>query len=743
MIKPGKQLLILFFIVFQDIDALAQSNKLELTGYIFSEQNDEPLPGATVLLVNEERGSSADKDGYFEIHNLEAGSYQIEVRFIGFKSRTMTVSVPTEKPLEIFLKPDFIRSEDIIVTSSPAGRNVQYQPAQAFSREELQKRAAPSIGEMLDGSPGVSMRSFGSAPSRPVIRGLDGDRVLILQNGERMGDLSETAADHAISMEPLAAERIEVVRGPASLLYGSSAIGGVINVFSHDLPRDWDPGTSGSFSTQGATVNRLGAGLLQLQQGSENWAFSGRGSFREAGNVRTPSGILPQSFLSSHDFAAGTGYRKDQFQTGAAFSVMNLDYGLPEGFDNPDERVELNTTRYQFQNISSKQYEGFLNEAELRIQTNHYDHDELVFSGLTTGNEDLSLGLKFEQTSISSSFTVTHGEKGAIESGAFGISGFWRNLNVGGEEALTPDAQNFFVAGFLFEEFGLSDMVTLQTGTRLEYRKMVPQTNDLFTDLSLFEKRTDLVFSGSLGLNVKPVQNLEIGTQFARAFRTPTVEELFSNAPHPGNGTFDVGDPNLENETSLGMDLFVRYSSRKWSFEAAGFANRIDNFVKFTPTGEVDERSDLPVFEYSPADALLTGFEFTSAVQLGNRWTSSVIVDFVRGRERGENQDPLPFMPPLRTTLELNYDQGDWWAESKLRIVDSQNRVAPGEDNTSGYALLGLKAGYRFEAFGDQSVMLRLDNVFNEKYRDHLTRIEDRNNPMPGRNANLVWQWSF
>ena len=737
------RILIILFLILQSGFAQSQNNTHNLSGYIFSEQDKEPLIGATILLVGEERGVSADKEGFFEIKNLSAGSYQIEARFIGFKSRTMSVLVPLNKPIEIFLKPDLIRSEDIIVTSSPAGRNVQYQPAQAFSREELQKRAAPSIGEMLDGSPGVSMRSFGSAPSRPVIRGLDGDRVLILQNGERMGDLSETAADHAIAMEPLAAERIEVVRGPASLLYGSSAIGGVINVFSHDLPRDWDPGTSGSFSTQGATVNRLGAGLLQMQQGSENWAFSGRGSFREAGNVRTPSGLLPQSFLSSNDFAAGSGYRKDQFQTGAALSVMNLDYGLPEGFDNSDERVELNTTRYQFQNISSRKFDGFLNEAELRIQTNHYDHAELVFSGLTTGQEDLSLGLTFEQTSVSSSFTVTNGKKGAIESGAFGISGFWRDLNVGGEEALTPDAQNFFLAGFLFEEFGLNDLVTLQTGTRLEFRKMVPQTNELFRDLSLFDERNDLIFSGSVGLNVKPLQNLEIGTQFARAFRTPTVEELFSNSPHPGNGTFDVGDPNLENETSLGMDLFIRYSSSRWSFEAAGFANRIDNFVKFTPTGEVDERSDLPVFEYSPADALLAGFEFTSVVQLSDRWKSSLIVDFVRGRERGSEQNPLPFMPPLRTTFELNYDQGNWWAESKLRIVDSQNRVAPDEETTAGYALLGLKAGYRFEAYGNQSVILRLDNAFNEKYRDHLTRIEDRNNPMPGRNVNLVWQWSF
>jgi len=742
---PQKIIFLLIVLISVSMNfANSQSGADSLRGIVYNAQNGEPLAGASVFIEELETGTSTGKNGQFQFNNLTPGTYSLEIRFIGFKMQNVTVAIPyEEETLTLYLKPDLIESDDIIVTSSPAGRNVQYQPAQAFTREDLQRRAAPSIGEMLDGSPGVSMRSSGSAPSRPVIRGMDGDRVLILQNGERMGDLSETAADHAISMEPLMAERIEVVRGPASLLYGSSAIGGVINIFSHDLPRNWDPGISGNVSTQGATVNKLGAGLFQLQQGTENWAFTGRGSFREAGNVRTPDGTLPESFISSHDFAAGAGYRKERFKTGAAFSFMNLDYGLPEGIDDPDDRIELQSKRFQFQSISSLDLEGPVKNAEFRVQLNRYEHDELEFDGIQSGNIEKDLELKFEQLSVSTSVTFTHDQMGFLESGAFGVNGFWRELNVSGAEALTPDAENFFIAGFLFEEIGLSEAVSLQTGTRLEFRRMVPLKNQQFTDLSEFEKRNDLIFSGSVGLNVRPVQNVEIGAQIARAFRTPTVEELFSNSPHPGNGTFDIGNPTLANETSLGTDLFVRYNSRKLSLELAGFANRIDNFVKFTPTGNVDQASNLPIFEYNSADALLIGFEFSSAIRLASRWTTNIVVDFVKGSERNSENTPLPFMPPLRSSFELKYDQSDWWTSTKVRLSNSQNRLAPEEERTAGYALVGIQAGYRFQTAGNHSFVLRLDNLLNSSYRDHLSRVENRNNPMPGRNANISWRWAF
>ncbi|MGF1670631.1 MAG: TonB-dependent receptor domain-containing protein, partial [Balneolaceae bacterium] len=339
--------------------------------------------------------------------------------------------------------------------------------------------------------------------------------------------------------------------------------------------------------------------------------------------------------------------------------------------------------------------------------------------------------------------TFTHDNIGFLESGAFGINGFWRELNVSGQEALTPDAENFFLAGFLFEEIGITESVSLLAGTRLEFRRLVPLTNEQFQDVTDFDKRNDLIFSGSVGLNIKPVRNVEIGTQIARAFRTPTVEELFSNAPHPGNGTFDIGDASLSNETSLGADLFIRYNNRNFALEMAGFVNRIDNFVKFTPTGRIDQPSGLPVFEYNSADAMLFGFEFSSSARLTNRWTTNLVIDFVQGSERDSENTPLPFMPPLRSSLELQYDQSDWWTGTKVRLINTQNRLAPEEERTPGYALVGLQAGYRFQTFGSHSIVLRLDNLLNASYRDHLSRVENRNNPMPGRNANISWKWSF
>jgi len=230
--------LIFLLISLQPVELLAGEhyNDLSLSGKIISSTSGEPITGATILVEELNRGTATDTDGHFIIRNLEEGTYTLVVRAVGFTEKKIRVTIPTEG-IAIELKPDIIRPDDVIITASPVGKDIHYQSAQAFNVRELQDMQSSSFGEMLDGQPGIAMRSFGPAPSRPVIRGFDGDRLLILENGERMGDLSNTAHDHNISLDPLVAERVEVVRGPASLLYGSSALGGVVNIITSDIPR--------------------------------------------------------------------------------------------------------------------------------------------------------------------------------------------------------------------------------------------------------------------------------------------------------------------------------------------------------------------------------------------------------------------------------------------------------------------------------------------------------------------------
>ena len=723
-----------------NLDASALNTDESLRGEVVHSATGEPIPGATILIRELDRGAAADADGQFAFRNLTAGTYTLIVRAVGFIEQTVQVTIPTDEEFTIKLQPEIIRADDIIVTASPLGRSIQYQPAQAMNQEALQQKAAPSLGEILDGSPGVSSRSFGSAPSRPVIRGLDGDRVLVLQNGERMGDLSGTAVDHAVSLDPLLMDRVEVIRGPASLLYGSSAIGGVVNLFSNDMPREWDKGSSGSLATHVATVNDMGAGLARLQQGWDSFAVTGRMIYREGGDIRTPEGRLPDTSVNNISYGTGMGYRSGNFETGLSVSGMDYTYGLPEAIDDPNEDVEIRMNRTNIQSISTLKMDRFFELAELRVQFSDYGHDEIETEINPDGSVDEDLEISFNQQTVSSSLLLRHKPIGRFE-GALGLSMNYSQLAVGGDEALTPDAESYFLAGYLYEEIRLNSRFNIKTGARLEFKETFVNTNELFTDPGEFEDRSDLIFSGAIGLNYSPNPNWEAGFQIARAFRTPGIEELYSNAPHLAAGSFDIGDPTLDNEISLGTDLFLKYRSNRIYSDLSLYVNRMNNFVNFSPTGEIHGPSGLPVFEYGSTDALLYGFEFQTDIAFTEQLRAGVGFDYVRGRERVGEENDLPFIPPFRTHLSMMYDTGDWWAGPRLRIANSQERVAPNEDPTDGYLLFGMDAGYRFGH--GVSFTLRVDNLLNESYRDHLSRVEDRNNPMPARNINAMLRWEF
>ena len=730
-------LLMLSYIVTAGVSAQDVS---DLRGVVYGTSAGDPVPGASILIIETEQGTSADADGRFEFKNLRAGNYSIRIQAIGFVATELQISHPDDGFVRVELERDVIRSEDVIVTSSPLGRSIQYQPAEALNTEMLQQKAAPSLGEILDGMPGVTTRSYGSAPARPVIRGFDGDRVLVMQNGERMGDLSGTAVDHAVGLDPLAMERVEVVRGPASLLYGSSAIGGVVNMFSNDMPRDWDSGTSATLATHGATTNNMGAGLVRAQYGNEKFAVTGRMIYRNGGDLQTPEGRLPDTAIDNLSYGGGIGYRVGSFETGLSISGMDYVYGLPEAIDNMNESIEIRMDRVNLQSISTLKLDGFFDHAELRIHYSDYYHDEVAIERFEDQTVMEGVDISFDQQTISSSLILRHRQLGNME-GAAGLSFNSSSISVGGGDALTPDAGGYFLAGYIYEEIGISDFLTVKTGARVEWKETTVRTNDIFTDASIFEDRSDLIFSGALGLNFSPSSEWTAGIQLARAYRTPSIEELYSFAPHAAAGSFDIGDPSLENEYSIGADAFIKYGSSVFSGEVSVYANRIDNFVDFAPTGETDQPSGLPVYTYGSKDALLYGFELSTDVHLSKQITAGAVFDYVRGVERTGEKHNLTFMPPFRTHVELRYDNGTLWAGPRIRIVNRQDKVAPNEDSTPGYLLAGADAGYRFS----QGVTLsfRLDNLLNERYRDHLSRVENRNAPMPGRSLNVMMRWEF
>ena len=711
-------------------------------GHVIDSATGEHIPFINVLVEGTRIGTITDGSGHYMLTNLPEGRHTLIVQGMGYETARKEFTAEEGRTIEVDMEvaPTHIDLSEIVITSSPTASGFSYQPNQAYIGEALQRRSEASFGEMLRSEPGVNMRSFGSMPSRPVIRGLDGDRILVLENGERMGDISETSADHSISLDPLATSRVEVVRGPATLLYGSSALGGVINLMTTDIPDDVEPGSSGVFSLQGASVNNMGGGFGRYTYGSDTWATTARLSYRQAGDIRTPEGKLPNTSLENIDGAIGFGFDRPNAAGGVSLSMNNQTFEIPESIDDPDETVEIRMQRQSFQGRLNHQRDAFFDKTQVRFNASRMFQQEVEIE-LEDGIWEEDVELEYEKYTFSSTITAQHKPRGIFDRGAVGLSLYGHNLDVGGDEAYTPGEGRLTMGIFTFQEIPLTNKLRFQAGLRLDFQHTTSLTNELFPDID--EQRNALNYSGSLGLNLRPYESVEIGGQFARSHRNPIIEELYALGPHIGAGVFEIGDPDLKDEIGHGGDLFVRYKTERLELEVAGFINHFQNFIIFQPTGDVDEASGYPIFRYEGDEARLMGGEVSLGLKPFEALSLNFAIDYVHGKRIGDSDEYLPFIPPFRFMTEAEYDFGDAWIGGRLQRSASQERVAPEEDITGGHTLIGLQAGYRLTTAGRHVVILRVDNLLDTRYRDHLSRIEDRNYPMPGRNFNLAYRWYF
>ncbi len=711
-------------------------------GHVIDAETGEHIPFINILVEGTRIGTITDASGHYLLTNLPEGEHRLIVQGMGYETAYKTFFAEADKSIEVDveIRSTAIDLAEVVFTSSPTRSGFRYHPDQAFIGEDLQRRSEASFGEMLGSEPGVTMRSFGSAPSRPVIRGLDGDRILVLQNGERMGDVSETSADHSISLDPLAASRVEVVRGPASLLYGSSALGGVINLITTDIPEDWDMGSSGVLSAQGATVNDMGAGFGRFTYGNENRAATARFSFRQSGDINTPEGLITGTSMQNYDGSVGIGFLNDNLGGGFSAGFTGQSFEIPESLDD-DERVEIRMQRQNMQGNLFRQREGLFDRAQLRFHASRMFQQEIEKELEEDGLWDEDVELEYEKYTFSSTLTLQHHPIGTLDRGAFGFNLYAHHMDIGGDEAFTPGERRISMAVFTFQEVPLTNRFRLQGGIRLDFQNTSTIPNDLFPDINV--SRHAFNYSGSIGLNYRPGEGWEIGGQFARSHRNPAIEELFADGPHLGAGVYEDGNPDLKDEIGQGVDLFVNYRGERFRFEVAGYVNHFFNFIIFQPTGNIDDLSGYPIFQYEGDEAKLVGGELSFQFMPTEQFSLGLGADYVNGKRQGNGDDHLPFIPPFRLMANVEYDFGPVWIGGKVQMVSTQDRVAPEEAVTDGYTLLGAQAGYRLNLSGRHVVILRADNLLDKAYKDHLSRIEDRNISMPGRNINLAYRWYF
>jgi iron complex outermembrane recepter protein len=703
-----------------------------------------PLPGAQVVLTQLRRGTTTDRSGRFVFRELRPGTYHVDAVMIGYAPGHTEVTVADGATANVTLKLRVaaVQLSGIQVTASPVSTEALAvaQATTEVAGNALQRALGASIAQTLETQPGIANRSAGPSAALPVIRGLTGERILVLNDGERTADLSAASADHALSVDPLAATRIEVVRGPASLLYGNSALGGVVNVISSEFLTAIPQHPSGYLSFQGETVNPGGAGSGALALPiSSTIALTARGGARRLDDVRIGGGVVQENTFSRNAYGVlGFGLVKQNVSWSGSGQVYGFNYGLPAAPEDEEAGIHLEGRRTEAQSRAELALgDRGLQNLQLSGTAQWYNHDEIEASG----EVGTSFSLRTQTAELKSKTAF-----GKV-AGQVGVSLLWRQYEATGEEALTPPANSNSVGGFLFQEIPLrarhgdARVPTFQIGGRYDHYSTDSKEAD-----EKFGPARSVSFgnvSASVGVSLPVGSNASVGLSIARAFRAPTVEELFSNAVHAAVGAFQRGNPDLNAETNGGLDGVLRVEGSRSRAQISAYFNWINNYIApITVKDTLVEGEDLPLQVFQQADASIRGVEAQAEREIVHHFVIGVMGDALRGEFR-DGAGPLPFMPAARIGGSARWDTGRSSVGALVRHAFRQDRVPENETVAGAYTLVNLTASTNV-TFGGRvhSFTLRVDNLMDEHYREATSRIKDFAFS-PGRNFSLSYRIVF
>lgn len=707
----------------------------------------EPVPDAVVTLVDLKRRTRADGAGAFHYAEVPAGPHLVLAESLALGQGSAQVDVKAGEEARAGVVLDLAHLHDAIVVSAGASPRQQLavaQPTSVLTAEDLDRRRSSTLGETLAEQPGVSSTYFGPGASRPVIRGLGGDRVRMLSDGLGSADASNVSPDHAVAIDPLSADRIEVLRGPSTLLYGSTAIGGVVNVLDHRIPEFRADGPiAGELSLGASSVANGKEGALALDGGQGAFAWHADYLQRESGDTSIPGlaalpgaasegessrpGRLVNSAADSDAAGVGLSWVGEAGVIGLGVSRFNTFYGVP---NEADVKIDLEQRRVDLKGELLRPF-GPFSGLKLRLGNTDYEHAEL--EGDEIGTRFLSQG--------------TEGRLELVQRSIRGLSGscglqFGKNdFAAVGEEAFVPPSTTETAAAFFFEELRLGERWRLQAGGRYEQQRT---TVDAELPDRALPDRDSSGLSASLGVVWEPAPQYAVIASLARSVRLPTSTELYADGPHVATNAFEIGDPDLRSESSLGLDLSLRKRTGRLTGTLSAFVNRISDYVFESNTGE--EEDGLAVIRFIQQDARFRGFELEGELALYRGEDSHLDLLFGADAVRAELRatgEPLPRIPPARGRLGLSYHRGPWRTDAEVLRIQRQGRVSEHETPTAGYTLVNAGVSRRFFVAGRVlDLLLRGRNLTDEEARDHVSFIKDLA-PLPGRDIGLSLRFAF
>jgi len=654
---------------------------------------------------------------------VRARSFPVSTLSIAVLMGFNTISVQAQDVPKDVLQP-------VVVTATPFENRSELdiaQPVSVLKGDDLRRKREASLGDTLSRELGVASSSFGPGAGRPIIRGLDGPRIRVLDNGIGTLDISSISPDHAVTAESLNASQIEILRGPATLLYGSGASGGVVNVVSRRIPDQLFKSPKGNFEVRGNTATEERTGALNASGSIGNISWSAGGFRRKTGDYHIPGqaeasskkGLVENSAINSGGGYIGGSFVGEKGFIGLSVSRLDSKYGIPS---LEHSKIDLGQTRYDLSGELNEPLRGF-ERLKVRVGYNDYKHNEIESSG--------QIATRFRNQALESRAELSH-KPIANWQGVFGFQFQDRNFSALGEEAVVPVTKSDSAGLFLVEERNW-DRWRLELGGRIERATQNPQNN-------VNPSRAFNLYNVSVGTLWKFMDGYGLALSGTRGQRAPSTEELYIHGAHRGTATFQTGDAALTTETTNNIDLALRKTDGNVKWKINFFHNWIGNYIfvrsadvngdgvvdRADDTGALNPNGEFLVQNFAQIDARFYGAEAEAIFTLKPAAIDlRLFTDYVRGKlNHGGN---IPRITPLRFGLELNHRMGPWTTNLSATYVMRQNRVAELETTTPGYTLVNVEATYLIKKIRSNGIRIFLQgkNLLNEDMRVHTSFLKD------------------
>ncbi|RXJ45937.1 TonB-dependent receptor [Gelidibacter gilvus] len=713
----------------------AQNN---LKGSVVDKNTTEPLIFANIYIPQLEKGATTDFDGNFTLSNIPNGTFPIVVSIMGYETFSQNITFPSTEQLHLTLIPSAIEMEEIII-STPFHK-LQSENVMKVEREtvaNLKAKGAVTLADGITTIAGVESITTGVSIGKPVIRGLSSNRVLVYTQGVRLEN-QQFGDEHGLGLSDAGIESVEVIKGPASLLYGSDALGGVLYLnperFAQANTDKADASYNYFSSTKGFNTD---AGY---KASGENFKFLFRGSLAEHADYNTADYRVTNSRFREQDFKTGLGYQKSGFKTELRYNINNSKLGIP------GELGEQNTNKTPFlpfqevtNHVLSSKSTVFLKNSSFDIslgllyndrkefEDHHHDNDE---GDMDDDHDHLEAALHMKLKTFNYDVKYNLPTLGRFET-IVGVQGMTQSNNNYGEEQLIPDAttNDFGVLATSHIHFENSD---IQIGARFDHR-----TIDVISGLN----KDFSSFNGALGYKTKFFEKITSRINFASGYRAPNLAELTSDGTHEGTNRYEIGNENLKNEQNFQADLALEYKSEHIEVFANAFYNKVNNYIFISPNGEFIENT--PVYNYLQADANLYGGEIGLHLHPHPLDWLHLESSFETVTGKQKNDSYLPLIPAnsLTNTLRVEFDTKSvqkLYGFIRLNSYFKQSNVSGFETPTDGYNLLGAGFGGTVLLFKNNlNIRVSGSNLTDKTYINHLSRLKSDGIYNIGRNISI------